>query len=171
MTPEVLLIHRPAIDFQRFLGVSHKVLGYSLAATADQSHRELDDAERFLSCLAAMKDEPLPAFVPRLLSHVAFSVLLVADEADMVAILETCAAMPFVTAETVMRHIHAAVVSGTLAQWRDAVASGSVPAAAHNVRACFNRLHALFISEGLNVWTDFRTREAPQQTFFLEDKR
>ena len=173
MTPEALLINRPAIDFGVFLGVSHKVLGYNLAAASDASHRQQDDAEKFLSCLAAMHDQKaLPGLPPRLLTHVSFSVFIIADERDMLDILEGCSAMPFAIAETVRRGVQAAVISGTLGQWRDAVASGSTPGVESAVRFCFNKIYSLFCAEGLNVWTDFRTREAPDRaTFLLEDKR
>ena len=54
-----------------------------------------------------------------------FSVFMVADERDLLDILERCSGMSFVTAETTVRGVTAAVVTGTLAQWRDAVAAGS----------------------------------------------
>ena len=173
MQPEAILINRPAIDFGVFLGVSSKVLGYSPGTAADQSHRDLCDAERFLSCLAALRDQSAPpGMPPKLLTHVSFSAIIVADERDMLDMLECAAGMPFVVAETLARGVQAAVVSGTLAQWRDAVKSGSSAGVEPSVRRCFNKLHGLFCGEGLNVWTDFRTREAPDRmTFLLEDKR
>jgi hypothetical protein len=171
MQPEVFLINRPAIDFGVFLGVSTQVLGYSPAA-ATQSRRELTDTERFLSCLAAMRDPQAAAGLPpKLFTHVAFSIFVVADDQDMLDIL-CCAGMPFAVADTVARNVQAAVVSGTLAQWRDAVVSGSSLDVEPTVRRCFNKLHGLFCDEGLNIWTDYRTREAPDRiTFLLEDKR
>jgi hypothetical protein len=173
MQPEAILINRPAIDFSVFLGVGHKVLGYSLGAAADQSHRDLCDAERFLSCLAALRDQNAPAGLPpKLLVHVSFSAIVVADDCDMLTILETCAGMAFAVAETTVRNVQCAVVSGTLAQWRDAVVSGSSREVEPPVRRCFNKLYGLFCDEGLNVWTDFRTKTATDQvTFLLEDKR
>ena len=127
MNPEVLLITTPAVNFRAFLGACLQVLGYSPARSADASPRELSEPEKFLSCLAALRDQKAPAgLAPNLLSHVSFSVFVVADERDMLDILERCAGMPFVTAETTVRGVTAAVVTGTLAQWRDAVAAGSV---------------------------------------------
>ena len=65
-----------------------------------------------------------------------------------------------------------AVVTGTLSQWRDAVASGCSKGIESSVRHCFNKLYGLFTAAGLNVWGDFQTRPAPDQTFLLlEDKR
>ena len=133
--------------------------------------RELSEPEKFLSCLAALRDQKAPAgLTPNLLSHVSFSVFVVADERDMLDILERCAGMPFVTAETTVRGVTAAVVTGTLAQWRDAVAAGSVHEAEPSVRAGFNKVYGLFCGAGLNVWGDYRTREAPDRTLLLEYK-
>ena len=54
MMPDCVLIQVPSVDFRTFIGLTHKVMGRSPAAAADASHRELSDAERFLSCLAAL---------------------------------------------------------------------------------------------------------------------
>jgi hypothetical protein len=173
MTPDCVLIQTPAVDFRTFVGLTHKALGRSLAASSDSCRRELSEAERFLSCLAAIRDERAPVGLPpRLLTHVSFSALIAADDRDMQDILQCCAGMPFVATETILRGTQVAVITGTLAQWRDAVASGCVPGVVPTVRHCFNKLHGLFCSTGLNVWGGFQTREAPDRTFLLlEDKR
>jgi hypothetical protein len=173
MLPDAVLIQVPSIDFRTFIGLSHKVLGRSPATSSDACRRELSDAERFLSCLAALRDEhALVGLSPHLLAHVSFSAFIGADERDMLDILQLCAGMPFVVVETVVRGIQAAVITGTLSQWRDAVVSGCSKGIESSVRHCFNKLHGLFIAAGLNVWNDFHARQAPDQTFLLlEDKR
>jgi hypothetical protein len=173
MNPDAVLIQVPSIDFRTFIGLSHKVLGRSPAAPSDACRRELSDAERFLSCLAAMHDEQAPVGLsPHLLKHVSFSAFIGADERDMLEILQLCAGMPFVAVETIVRSVQAAVVTGTLAQWRDAVVSGCGKAASAPVRHCFNKLHGLFTAAGLNVWRDYTPRSTADQTFLLlEDKR
>jgi hypothetical protein len=171
--PDAVLVQVPSIDFRTFIGLSHKVLGRSPASPSDACRRELSDTERFLSCLAAMRDEHAPVGLsPHLLTHVSFSAFIGAGERDMLDILQLCAGMPFVVVETVVRDVQAAVVTGTLSQWRDAVASGCGAGIESSVRHCFNKLHGLFTAAGLNVWGDFTSRSAPDQTFFLlEDKR
>ena len=109
--------------------------------------------------------------MPSLLTHVSFSLFLAADEGDMIDILQSSAGMPFVMANTMANNVKIAVITGTLAQWRDAVTSGSVPSALTPVRQCFNKIYALFEAVGLDVWTGFRAKSAPDQTFYLEDKR
>jgi hypothetical protein len=173
MNPSAILISAPSIDFCTFIGLSHQALGRSPAAPSDACRRGLSDAERFLSCLAAMRDERAPVGLsPHLLRHVSFSAFIAADERDMLEILQLCAAMPFVAVETIVRGVQAAVVTGTLSQWRDAVVSGCSKGVPTPVRYCFNKLHGLFTAAGLNVWGDYTPRGTPDQTFLLlEDKR
>ena len=172
MPADAILIQQPAIDFTKFIGLSHKMLGYSPASAADASRRKLSDAERFLGCLAAMKDVDAPVSLsPHLLAHVSFSVLLAASERDMLDILEYCSAMPFVATDTVARGVQATVVTGTLAQWRDAVISGCQPDVEVSVRGLFNKILSLFESACLNVWTDCERRPASDNTLLLEDHR
>ena len=161
MNPSAILISAPAIDFRTFIGLSHKVLGRSPAAPSDACRRELSDAERFLSCLAAMRDERASVGLsPHLLKHVSFSAFIGADERDMLEVLQLCAGMPFVAVETIVRGVQAAVVTGTLDQWKDAVVSGCSKSIDSSVRHCFNKLHGLFIAAGLNVWGDYTPRSA-----------
>ena len=172
MNPDCVLIQTPSIDFRTFIGLSHEVLGRSPAASSDACRRELSDAERFLSCLAAMRDERAPVGLsPHLLKHVSFSAFVGADERDMLEILQL-AGMPFVAVETIVRGVQAAVVTGTLSQWRDAVVSGCRKGVPTPVRHCFNKLYGLFTAAGLNVWGDYTPRSTSDQTFLLlEDKR
>ena len=172
MQADAVLIQTPSIDFTTFLGLSHKMFGSSPASAADASRRQLSDSERFLSCLAALKDDSAPVSLPpHLLTHVSFSVLLAANERDMLDVLEYCGAMPFVAADTVARGIQAAVVTGTLAQWRDAVISGCQSSVEPTVRALFDKILAVFEAARLHVWNDCERRPHPDGTLLLEDRR
>lgn len=171
MIPDALLIQQPSVDFAAFLGRTTQVLNYSPSSQADACGRQLHDAEKFMSCLAAMKDqEATVGLSPHLLAHVTFSMLITADERDMLDILEYCSGMPFVIADTCARGVQVAVVTGNLSQWRDATISGCQPQIETTVRMLFNSIVALFESVNLNVWTDCERRQAGP-TFLLEDHR
>ena len=171
MNPEILLITTPSVNFRDFLGVCIHVLGYSPSQSAEASPRELSESAKFLSCLAAMRiRKPRQVSQPVFSDTFLFSVFVVADERDLLEFLSYCTGMLFVPAETTVRGVMATVVTGTLEQWRVAVAAGSVPEARPPVRAGFNKLYALFRREGLNVWGDYRTREAADHTLLLEYK-
>jgi len=168
MPVETVLITGPAIDFATLLTLAHDALGYNLAGVADASPRKLSDAEKFLICLAALKGESAE-ITTNLLSHVSFSVLVIAEERDLLDILER-AGMPFVRAETKARDMNVAVLTGTLAQWRDAVAAGTDEDAPVTVRTCFSKILLMFDCVGLtSVWGNFE-RQADCSGFYLEDK-
>lgn len=172
MQPDCVLIQVPSIDFRTFVGLTNKALGRNPSTASDASRRHLSDAERFLSCLAAMRDEKAPAgFSPFLLKHVSFSAFIAANDRDMFEILQ-CATMPNVAVETIITGVQIAVVTGTLAEWRDAIISGCAKGVPTNVRHCFNKLHDLFSAAGLKVWPDYTPRPGPDHTYLLlEDKR
>lgn len=173
MLPHAALIQQPAIDFPSFLAACHEMLGYSPSRAADASRTRMSDSERFLSCLAAIRDQEAPTGVtPSLLAHVSFSVLIAAEERDLIDILSIAGSMPFVASETVARDVFAAVVTGTLGQWRDAVVSGTNLHEDNNVRTCYCKVLLLFESVGLNrVWSDFTKKPGTDRLFYLEDKR
>jgi hypothetical protein len=169
MTPTAVLITQPAVDFNTLLAVSHQALGYSIAASSDASRKEQHQAERFLSCLAALRDRGAPVGLsPNLLCHVSFSVLVAADELDTIEILECAAGMPFVSTETRVRGVQLTVISGTLAQWRDAVVSGTRRQGA--VRELYCNIMGQFEAHNLNPWTEFN-KKWHGQVFMLEDRR
>lgn len=172
MKPSVAIITEPAVDFATLLGVAQQALGYSPCAKADQVRREMSDSERFISCLSALHDESAPAgLTPNLLSHVSFSVLVVADERDVIDIIQASSGMAIVTADTTHRGVMLAVMTGTLAQWRDAVKTGSHPASQFNVRSCFCDIMRLFDERGLSVWKDQAIKPLHDSTFYLEHRK
>lgn len=175
MPSDAVFVQRPAVDFTTLVGVCHKALGYSPASAADASHRALSDAERFLWCLAAARDRAAPGgLTPNLLAHASFSILLMADDRDLVSVLEPASGMSFVVADAVLDGVQLAVVTGTLAEWRDAVKSGTSAAAKPPVRALYSKVFALFERAGLGaLWSDCSRREASGQRglLLLEDKR
>ena len=167
MPVEAVLITTPAIDFTTLLGLTHHALGYNIASNADASHRKLVDAEKFLSCLAALKEED-GEITPNLLAHVSFSVLVIAEERDLLDILERTSGMSFVRAETTAPNVNVAVITGTLAQWRDAVVSGTDEATPPTVRTCYSKILLLFDRAGLtSVWSKFDRSTAPDRSGFL----
>jgi hypothetical protein len=171
MLPVSVLITQPSIDFKTLLAVSHQALGYSIAASSDESRREQHPAERFLSCLAALRDQHAAAgLTPNLLVHVSFSVLVIADEFDTLDILECAAGMPFVTTETQSRGAQLTLVSGTLAQWRDAVVTGTRKGG--SVQSLYCQVMSHFEAFNLNPWSDFNKKwSSDRRLFLLEDKR
>lgn len=168
MIPNAALITKPAINFETFLGLSEQALGYSPSRAVDSSPINHSDIEKYLSCLATLCGEQI--ILPNLMTHVSFSIIVLADDRDMLDILRL-ANMSFVVADTRVRGVQLAVISGTLQQWKDAVKSGSSRGVEFNVRTLFNRVMSAFQDVGIDVWKDFNCRPVNDNTFLLEDKR
>jgi len=173
MPVEAVLITGPAIDFTTLMSVTYEALGYNIAGAADASHRKMVDAEKFLMCLAALKDESAETITAHLLSHVSFSVLVIADECDLLNILEMTSGMSFVRAETTVPNVNIVVVTGTLLHWKDAVVCGTNEVAPPIVRTCYSRILSLFDRAGLtSVWRGYdRTTARDRSGLLLEDMR
>jgi hypothetical protein len=173
-SPQAVLITQPSVNFHDFLLACQQALDYSVVEAADASRRLLSEPQKFLCCLDAFRDRDArvgPELNLTFISHLSFSVLVVADERDMRDTLECCSGMSFVTADTVDRRVLIAVITGTLAQWRDAVAAGFKREAAPSVRAGFHKIHNLFLVLNLDVWCDYNVRQAGDGTLFMEHKR
>lgn len=163
---EAVLITQPCVNFGSFLSACNEALGYPINAEVDRSATKMSDSEKFLTCLASIRDHNDP-FSKSLLYHVSFSAILVCDEDDLLLAMSQCAGMSFVTSDTVAKRISLGVVTGNLAQWRDAVISGCELS---RVRPLFNKLMDQFLAQGLNVWGDFN-RKYDNGTFLLEHKK
>lgn len=163
-----VFISQPAVAFPVLLQACDEVLGHKVTHGVDNTAKKLSDAERFLSILAAIRDaEAEVGFPPNLLTHVSFSVLTVADQADMMDVLESCSGMPFTHAETKMRGALVAVITGTVQQWRDAIVTGTNHIQP-SIRAGFNQIHDLFVQVGLSaVWKDYEQKPNDDGTYLL----
>ncbi len=168
MNPGVALILLTKLDVQSFLPLSREILGYSPAKAADGA--SLSDVAHHLVCLTSFKDQQLPPTVQAATSqlnllHAGF--LIAADERDTVEILEI-AAMPFVSTDTLSRGIDAIILSGTLAQWRDAVERGCCQDVTRDVRHAFNTIYRELCKVGLKEIFNRQVTNRQDQTFLLE---
>jgi len=169
---DAILIQQPSVSFGPFLSLTREAMGYSVVAKCDASGRQLSETERFVSCLEALRDpNAAPALWPHLLNHVSFSVAMVADDRDMIEILELASGMHFVRSETRVRGIDIAVVTGTLAQWREAGKNGTQQGGPAQVAFC--KIITLFDQAGLNVWKGFnwKSDNSNKGLFLIEDRR
>ncbi len=173
MSVSVVLVLQPSVDFTVLVDLLNRMLGYNPAKASDSNRLKQSDAEKLLSILSSMSDrETVAGLQPTLLAHASFSVLIAADERDLLDILECAAGMPFVKAETTVRGLYAAFITGTLAQWRDAVKTGATQKQDRTVRDCYCKIMGLFEQAGLaSAWKDFTIEPLRDNTFILEDKR
>lgn len=148
-------------------------MDHNVAEAVDASVKQLSDSEQFLSILASIRAPGSPTGLPSdLMPHVKFSVLTVADEQDMLDILQICSGMNIVIGETKSRHVLVTVMSGTLNQWRDSVVLGCGENQNPDLRTWMNQVHGLFVNAGLgDVWHCYNRKEVGDDTFLLTYER
>jgi hypothetical protein len=67
--------------------------------------------------------------------------------------------------ETTIAGVNLAVLSGTLGQWKEAVAAGTSENTPPTVRTCYTKILLLFDRAGLtSVWSNFERRPAPDRS-------
>ena len=120
---EAILIQSPHPDLTTFLAGANKLLGRTISTQVDKSKMSLTDAEKFRLCLLELLGWGGPE-VGVVLHHLHYSVLLYAYTDDLLAILTICN-MPFVSCQTTVRGVDAAVVTGSAAEWKTAIESCS----------------------------------------------
>lgn len=171
MNPGVALILLTKLDSASFLPLSREILGYSPAKAADSVC--LSNVVHHLVCLASFKNENIVPTIQAAslclnLLHAGF--LIAIDERDTVEILEI-AAMPFVSTDTLSRGIDAIILSGSLAQWRDAVSRGCCQDVSRDVRHAFNSVYRELCRIGLKeMFTNRQATNRQDQTFLLENQ-
>ena len=168
MTPTAMIIQRSVLDTPVFLGACIEMLGYSPARGPDA--QKLEEMAHSLSCLTAFKDrDATPGVKESKGIYELFSIgcLIIADERDMQDILEV-AGLPFIFTETTVRGIQAAVVSGTLQEWRTAILKGCAKTAPQYIRICYDTIYLQFRSIGLEGVFDRSQRILDDNTFLLE---
>jgi len=166
----VALVQFSNVDIHKLLPIGRQTLDRNLAAQADAAGH--DPPLHHMLCIAAIKSpqartsQDLRPYAN--LFHAGF--LVVADERDMAEILEL-AGMPALLVETVERGVLQAFLSGTLAQWHDAVLRGCQGEVTRETREIYNKLYTEFKNLGLsglfNVTSKPHSRD---QTFLLEHK-
>lgn len=174
MDPGVALILLTKLDSDTFLPLSREVLGYSPASAADSLGIPLKELPHSVACIASFKDKDthphLGPVSPHFnLFHAGF--LIAADERDMTEILELTG-MSYTRTETLSRGIEAAVISGSLIQWRDAVklsCSLAGPRPSRGVRHAFNSVYNILINNGMqSLFAGFQITNLPDKTFLLK---
>lgn len=166
---QVVIIQKPSIDFNSFLSVASQVLGYNPAAVADKSSKKITDSEKLILCLQAMKNPEALKFRDYFLEHITLSVMVLALEADLLEVTEICAAMPHVSVVTLRRDVCLGIITGTVRQWREAVAVGCSKGVSMTIGVLFTATYQAFVKDGFGfVWNQYNVKPAPQGQLLLE---
>lgn len=162
------VIQVPNYQFPVFLPLCMKMLGYTPSKKADAAG--LKDQSHLLSSLAAFKDQDASPGVKNahlIYDIVPYSCLIVAYEQDMPFIVEGLSGMTFVIVNTTAHDVQAAIVTGTLQQWRMSVARWCRTDQDKDMRAAFDKIYVAFQQIGLADAFGKGKKDLGDETFIL----
>lgn len=166
---QVVIIQKPKIDFDSFLAIASQVLGYNPARVADKSSKDMTDSEKLILCLQSMKNPDALKFRDYFLEHINLSVMLLALEDDLLEITEICGSMPHISTVTLRRDVCLSIITGTIRQWREAIAVGCSKDVSVTVGVVFTAAYQAFVKDGFGfVWNRYNVKPHTHGQLLLE---
>ncbi len=166
----VALVQFSDVDLKTLLPLGRRVFDRNLAGIADRQGHE--PPLHHMLCIAGMKNpeaktaEDIRPYVN--LFHAGF--IVACSDHDAAEILEV-AGMPSVMIETIERGYVALFISGSVAQWREAVLRGCQPEVSRGTREIYNGVFTKFKSLGLAGLFNVKSKPSRRdETFLLEYK-
>lgn len=138
------LVEHSSPLFDNLMRWTHQALGASIARVADE--RKLKGVEKYASCLSELGADPY--------RHIHLSFQIVCEDVDVLAILQA-AGLPFIARDTIRRGIIYALISGTVAQWRDAVNAGLKKESTSEI---YLKIKGQIQAVGLDPWKPAQSR-------------
>jgi hypothetical protein len=171
----VIPIAASAVNWQLYIDTAADWLGHAPSRGVDASSSRLSDFAKYTASLVefSTKQEIDPRGVLRgrpgpQLHHTFFSVMVREKHATILRIAEA-AGLSVLSSSTGRER--AAIVSGTLAAWRDAVIVFCHKDTPRDLRELFNEVKRMFDHIGLaDIWHDYKRRGLPDKTYYLEYK-
>lgn len=162
------------VSWQTYIDSAAELLGHAPSRGIDASPSKLSDFARYTASLAefAAKQEIDPLAVLRQpgphLHHTFFSFMVCEKHTTILKIAEDAALAVISTSAGKER---AAIISGTLDAWRNAVIVFCVKNVSRDLRELFNEFKRIFDHIGLrDIWYNYRVRGLPDKTYYLEYK-
>lgn len=173
VTPLVQPLAQTQVDWSNLYNITKSELGYSILSNGDAKGVEPSTPLAFTFALASMMDPKAEVAslydATGLLRHLSFGFLVVADRNTILeSIVET---KLNATYKAIDKEREIAVISGTLAEWREAIINCSRKDKSFGTRYVFNACHLFFERAQLGmIWSLYRKVRHADGTLLLEPK-
>lgn len=172
MFAQILPIIQPAINWTELVKSAEAALGYSPAKY--DAKRPLSEAARFLALAAMFKNKADSDAVASLrearsiLEHLSFGFLVACDRETIFELMQ-CTNLQ-VSTNSAITGDSVAIVTGTLAEWRDAIIELSADNT-YCMRLLLDKIFVYFERQGLGeLWADYKKQTLKDQTILLIPK-
>jgi len=174
MADQVIPITLSQVDWTNYLSVSKRLLGRSPATGVDNCPAQLSSISKYLASLAEFKLGRTSDVQSNLrrpgpwLRHFSLSFMVVSSTTTILFFAETTS-LDVLSAPAAEDEGRVAILSGTLADWRDAVIICCNPDVPKRLRLLFNTIKRAFDQLGLNdIWFEYRAKDLHDDTYCLE---
>lgn len=171
MSANALLLLMPTMNLPAFLTLATDMLGYSPARAADSAG--LKNQQHLIVCLAAFRDKHATPNIKAskdIYALLHYGCLFAADDIDLLPILEVLDGMPIAVTDTKIRGVQAAIVAGSLREWRTAILRGCRIEQPEFIRRVYDSIYTQFCNIGLAEAFAIKTKKTlTDQTFTLEE--
>jgi hypothetical protein len=165
------------VNWTKYIDTAQELLGYKPTRGVDASTSKLSEFAKFTASLAEFKlktelnaKQTLRTPGPWL-DHTFYGFLVESTASTILGIAESTD-LALLSVQSNGKGMRAAIVSGTLKQWRDAVIVCCNATAMERVRRLFNQIKGMFDQIGLaDVWFEFSHKSLPDKTFLLERQK
>jgi len=165
------------VNWTAYLNDSQELLGHNPARGVDASPSRLSDLAKFTASLAEfkLKEELKPTQTLRTpgpwLRHSFYGFLIHTSGTTILDMAESTD-LEVLSTSSLDKGMRAAIVSGTLAQWRDAVIVCCGANSKERTRRLFNLLKGFFDQLGLSeIWSEYTVINLPDKTYALEYRK
>lgn len=172
--PLVLPLGMTVVNWQEYLQVVKRAVGRAPCQGVDTSGANLSDLAKYTASLAEFANAEETDATGALarpgphLRHTFYSFLSVTSNAVALYVAEGTDLDVLSTPHEEGRVL---IMSGNLHVWKDAVLTCLDKSAPRRVREMFNIIRSCFTDLGLDyVWSEYRRRQMPDHTYFLEYK-
>jgi len=171
MSDRVIPIALPQVAWEQYLSEIRDMCGRSPASGVDACTSNLSNFAKYTASLAEFQAGKEMDAKPALrrpgpwLQHTFFSFLILTSNANVLRVSESTN-LDVISAKAGKQR--AAVVSGNLSQWREAVILFCNRESPERLRRMFNEIEYRFEQLGLaDLWNDYRRDNLSDSTFYL----
>lgn len=160
----VALVSQTQLDLGAFMESARSVTGQNHVQASDRN----PGISRLVNDLAVIQDFAGRELDVSLLS-MSLGFLVAGMRHDLFEVMEYCSAMQYVRTTLALRDdVECILITGTLADWRDATVEACKEHPHSSVRGCFNQVYSLMVAKGLQpIFEGYRSVQQQDGTFLL----
>jgi len=172
MSVYVEIVAETKVDFTRYLSLCKPALGRSVSQGVDRNNKPISSLADFVCTLDEIEFEYSDCIdslreATDKLEHISFTMVVLAPEYVIYSLIRK-SYLKIINTPTTQSYYHLGIVSGSLAQWKQAVINNSIKGTNQMTLELMNMIVNRFDEKGLSiVFSKFDRKDQGNGTFLL----